>query len=460
MPARPLARRGGRSAAAVILERVEAGRGHSNALLAALPARMDERERALATELVYGVLRRRRALDAAIEGASSRSLGSIAPAVLTVLRLAVYQILFLTRVPRAAAVNEAVKGVRTRSGRAAAAFANAVLRGVCRALTRSPQPVPALPDPARDHQAFVSYLETAHSFPRFLVERFLGRYGPSGCEALLDTLNRPAPVVLRPTRRGGSPEVVIRRLAEEGIVAVPSPVLAGALRVVRGAAQRSALFREGAFYIQDEASQMVARLLLPIGAGEGLLDLCAAPGGKILVAAEGCPPDAGPIIAADRSLARLRVLGQNARRLGVQGLIEVAMDATRPALAGRFSRVLLDPPCSGTGIIRRHPEIRWRRVEEEIGRFALRQSQALEQACDLVAPGGRLVYAVCSLEPEEGSERIAAILAARPEMKPFDARSLLPFEAQRFVDPSGYLSTLPHRDDQDGFFAAVLVRDR
>jgi 16S rRNA (cytosine967-C5)-methyltransferase len=273
----------------------------------------------------------------------------------------------------------------------------------------------------------------------------------------MTALNRPAPVVLRATGRGNAEEL-IGRLELEGIHVSPSPWLPGALRVDEGHVQHSAAFRQGAFYIQDEAAQMVADLLRPLHEGAGFLDLCAAPGGKFLSLVETRPDRPGPLVAADLSRSRLQRLRRNAKRLGPGPYHSVVLDATRPALRRRFGRVLLDAPCSGTGIIRRHPEIRWRRSEQEIARLADRQAEMLRAACDLVAPGGRLVYAVCSLEPEEGAERVANLLASRRDMEPLDARPLLPRGAERLVDRSGYLATLPHRDDLDGFFAAVLRR--
>ncbi len=458
LPRPPASRFNARSTAAEILDRVEAGRGHSNALLAAIPPAVDDRERALTTEIVYGVLRRRRVLDALLAGVSSRPLTEIDAPVLTALRVAIYQILFLTRVPRSAAVNEAVSLVRARRGQAPAAFANAVLRAACRAIDEGRVSPPERPGPDPQPGELVAYLESTQSFPRFLVERFLEQFGASECEALLKAFNRPAPIVLRPARRGEGADALAGALAREGITTIASPVLEGALRVVRGSPQHSALFRGGGFYIQDEASQIVARLLLPLSAGENLIDLCAAPGGKVLALAESLPTEAGIVIAADVSLTRLKSLSLNAHRMGVDSILAVAMDVTRPAVRARFHRILLDAPCSGTGIIRRHPEIRWRRSADDIERFARLQDEALLAASELLAPGGRLVYAVCSLEPEEGPDRVAALLRARRQLTVVDARSLLTGTLRRLVDESGYLRTLPHRDDLDGFFAAVIVR--
>jgi len=441
----------GRAAAQSVLEAVEFRGGSSNALLSEIETR-DERERHLATTLVYGVLRQRRALDRLIETSSRRPLREIDPVVLIAARLAVFQVLFLSRVPRAAAVNDAVARVRAQRGRGAAAFANAVLRSVCRFLDEGRDPATLLPDESIDPVAFLAEM---YSFPRFLVRRYLTRFGRLECEELLRACNRPAPTALRVA--GGAAERVARALQGEGIDTAPSPILPGALRVVRGAAQRTRAFRDGTIYVQDEAAQIVSRLLLPIDPADSLLDLCAAPGGKLLAAADTSLPPAR-IVAADVSLERLRLLDDNARRMRVGGIMRVVTDARRPGIGARFTRVLLDAPCSGTGVIRRHPEIRWRRREGDITASAAAQEQALLAAADLVARGGRLVYSVCSLEPEEGPAPVSAVLERRPDLALLDARVVLPSAHHSLVDERGCFVTLPHRDDIDGFFAAVMEK--
>ncbi len=446
-----------RVAALDVLEAIEADRGHSNALLAALPAGMPERDRALATELVYGVLRQRSQLDAAVGAASSRPLAQIDRPLLDILRIAAYQILFLSRVPWAAAVDEAVGVARQRAGRAASAFANGVLRALCRkqeegsVTWRLPRP-----EKEADLGALSAWLAQETSFAGFLVDRFLKRHGPEEGEALLRTMNLPAPMVLRVGSQRRDPADLAQGLRNEGVETEPSPLPIRALRVRKGVPQRTALFRSGAFYIQDEASQIVAMLLEPLRPDERLVDLCAAPGGKILQVASAAGTPLPFMVAADRNVARLRKIRENARRGGIEGIHLVAMDAGLPALTGRFERVAVDAPCSGTGVIRRHPEIRWRISPALIERHAERQARTLRAALELLAPGGRLVYSVCSLEPEEGPAHVDAILRERQDVRLLDARGILPEALHHLVNPRGMLETLPHRHDMDGFFAAVL----
>jgi len=445
-----------RVAAVDTLLAVESG-AHSGALLAALPGSMPARDRALATEIVYGVLRRRSVLDRALARAASRPPERIDPPLLAMLRVALYQILFLDRVPPPAAVDEAVGLARRRSGRPAAAFVNGTLRGFLRSGRPRPDDIAEVrPDSRHGVGAFRDWLARDTSFPRPFVDRVLDRDGDAGGETLLRALNTPAPVALRVARRAGGPEVAIERLAGEGVRALPSPVLPGALRVVEGSVPASVAFREGWLYVQDEASQILPLLLMPLDTEVSVIDLCAAPGGKTLQIAD---LERRPriLVSADASLARLRRLVENARRMGIGGTMPVVMDAAAPAFRRRFDRVLLDAPCSGTGVIRRHPEIRWRVTTAVVRRCALRQARLLDAAVGLLAQGGRLVYSVCSLEPEEGRERIDALLSDRADVRRVDARTVLPGALHRLVDESGALVTRPGRDDMDGFFAAILT---
>ncbi len=443
-----------RASALEILRRVETGEAYASVLLRTSGS--SGRDMALTTELVYGVLRRRMWLDHVIGAFASRPLDAIDLPILLILRLAVYQILFLDRIPDHAAVNEAVRSARTiaRGGKAGAAFVNGLLRTMLRKRGRIPVP----PDPARAPDPAAA-LALSGSHPVWLVRRWMDRLGLDQTAQLVAAANAPAPQALRVNRPRIAPGDLAIRLQAEGVRTRPSLVLPGFLIVEEGSPQRTRAFDAGLFYIQDEAAGLVVALV-GAAAGMRILDACAAPGGKAPALAVTIGTD-GLVVAADRHPARLRLLTQNAARLGARCAVVAADMAQGPPLRGeaRFDVVLIDAPCSGTGVIRRHPELRYRLSPEDLPRFAAIQSSLLENCAPLVRPGGALVYAVCSLEPEEGSERIRALLAGHPELRPEDPAVEPGAGALVASDPAGpALVTLPHRDAMDGFFAMRLRR--
>ncbi len=455
-----------RKLALAILKRVEAGAFAAPLLQALDREGLDARDCALVTELVYGTLRRRLYLDHVLAGCSSRPTAGIDSDVRRILHLGLYQLLFLDRVPDHAAVSEAVSMAKQAGGRRAAgpaAFVNAVLRAVASHRDRVPAPPRARPgqDPA-------AALSIAYSQPAWLVERWLRRFGAEEAERLLEAQNHPAPVALRVNRLRLSAEEAAGRLAGEGVRTRPSARLPEFLLVEEGVPQRARAYHEGLFYIQDEASGLVARLAeagLP-DRGAFVLDACAGPGGKTLALVEAVGRS-GLVVGSDLRPGRLRRLVENARRLRLSGWAVVAVDLDRggsPFLPGvRFDAVLLDAPCSGTGVIRRHPELRYRLGPADIPRLSALQARLLERCAGLVRPGGRLVYSVCSLEREEGAEVIRGFLRGRPDFVLEDPREELPEAARTVVgvEPGEtWLETLPHRDGLDGFFAARLRRQR
>ena len=252
--------------------------------------------------------------------------------------------------------------------------------------------------------------------------------------------------------------MLVSELTLEGVVASPSPLLPGSLRVLQGRPQSTAAFRAGKFYVQDEASQAIV-LLMEAKPGEMPADFCAAPGGKSVGLA--CKVGAaGRVIAFDRDLSRLRLVEENKLRLGFREILPVLADLEAGApVSGTFPGVLLDAPCSGTGILRRQPEIRWRRAASDFPSLVCRQAALLETAASVVAPGGRLVYSVCSLEREEGEDQIGSFRTRHPEFQLLDPRDSLPPTFQSAVSADGYFRTWPHHHGCDGFFAAVLHRN-
>ena len=390
------------------------------------------RDRAFLHELVLGTLRRRGLVDHALAAAVDRPLAQIDPGVLTILRLGAYQILRL-RVPHRAAVSEAVELAHAVTPRATG-IVNAVLRRLAR---EGPPPVP-------DRRADpLGWLTTEGSLPRWLAKRWRARLGPEVACARAAALLETPPTVFRVNPRAGDAEA---RLASAGVVAEPL-VVPGAWRVREGAI---ATLSAGAIvYVQDQGSQMIAHLAA--AAAGRVLDACAAPGGKSTLMA-----DLGPhalVIAGEVSPPRLFTLATLVARWGTPNVRVVGADARRPPLAVPLQSILLDAPCSGLGTLGRHPDIRWRAREADLSRQARRQRELLEGVAGLVAPGGTLVYATCSLEPEENERVVDPFLEAHPELRVAER----PGWAEAFAD-GRFLRTLPERDGGDGFFAAKLER--
>ncbi|NIM01611.1 MAG: 16S rRNA (cytosine(967)-C(5))-methyltransferase RsmB [Acidobacteria bacterium] len=437
-----------RATAAEILDRVERSGAWASRLLETHEQRFaDRRDRALLHETVLGVLRGQRLLDAALQRASHRPLSELDGLVRATLRVGAYALISLDRVPDHAAVSTAVESVRRRKPRAAG-FVNGVLRRLAR--TESEPPV-------RPRERTVEAWALWTSHPDWWVERVVERSGWDAAIALLEANNRPARTTLCPNGGRISAERLAATLAESGCRARPGRVVPDSLRVL-GGSPGDALSR-GLCWVQDEASQLVS-WLVAAETGQTVLDVCAAPGGKTMHLANRVGT-AGRVIAVDRHRGRMKRLARNVERCGLGQVRPLIADMTAPPPLGtRFERILVDAPCSGTGTLRRHPEIRWRLTPEAIKLISLRQERLLERAAGLLAEGGRLVYSVCSMEPEEGERVIASFLDRNPVFSAVDPSGELPEPARRFVGADGYLRTDPGRDGLDGFFAAVLGRTR
>lgn len=432
--------------ALAILVRVEEDRAFADIALehALDKARLDPRDAALCTEIVYGTLRWQRNLDWRLGPHLRRPMSRLDPWVRALLRLTTYQILFLERVPRWAAVDEAVSLARLKSRTPGPAeFVNAVLRS----LTRSSGP-PPLPDSA------VAACGVRWSFPDWLAARWIARLGQPEAEALMAALDERPPLTVRANTLRCSREVLAARLsAEEGAASRRTALAPEGLVVERGVPGRWAAFADGSCAIQDEASMLVARLLDP-RPGEMVADACAAPGTKATHLAQ-LMENRGTIIAMDPQAARLRLVARTAARLGVT-IIECH---TGPAetLArhwrGRCDRVLVDAPCSNLGVLRRNPEVKWRRAEEDLRRLQEKQRAILSAAAEMARPGGLLVYATCSLEPEEHEDVVRPFLEAHRDWSPD-----LPTEFPVAADAGGLVRLLPHVHGTDGFSAIRLRR--
>jgi 16S rRNA (cytosine967-C5)-methyltransferase len=446
----------GRELARGVLTRVERdGAFASRALAAALDrARsLGGPERALATELVYGVARRRARLDRALDAVSDRGLAGLSPEARNVLRVGAYQLLFLDRVPAYAAVDDAVEAAKRLAGRGLGGLANALLRRVAE------RGEPPLPDRERDP---LGHLVEACGFPEWLARLALAELGTATALAIGDASGEPAPLALRAHRARASRDELAAALAAErpGAVLVPSPVAPDAL-LARSldAPARTAAFAAGRFAIQDVGAQLVAELCAP-RPGDRVLDACAGMGGKTAHLAA-LAAGRARIDAVDQSAPKLERARAEWRRLGVEGVSVLAADLTRPLppRAGPYDRVLLDAPCTGLGVLRRHPEVLLRRAEADLTLMAATQRRMLEVVAERVAAGGTLVYSVCTFDRAEGADVVERFLSAHPEFRmepPPDGSGAVDWRALGAQD--GVLRTWPHREDADAFFAAHLRR--
>jgi len=412
----------------------------------------DPRDRALTTEIVTGTLRWQRALDAAIAAAAARALDTIQPDLLLILRLSLYQLLHLDRVPAAAVVDDAVSLTRTAGQARATGFVNGVLRTLSR--TRERLGLPPRPSPGAPRQAALDYLGVSQSHPDWLVERWLDRYGFDHAAAWTEFNNATPALTVRANRLITTRDALRQQLLDEDeLETTPGRFAPDALVVSSGRLPEA----RGRFTIQDEASQLVP-LLLGAQPGERVLDLCASPGGKATaLAAE--MQGRGVIVACDARPRRMRLLSAAVRESRASNirLVQVGGRDEVP-FAPVFDRVLVDAPCSGLGTVRRDPDIKWRRTEADLAGFADYQRTLLARAARAVAPGGRLVYATCSSEPEENEAVVDAFLATHPGYTLEDARHIDEARLGVVTDARGMLRTLPFAHRLEAFFAAALVR--
>ena len=438
-----------RDIALAVLRRVERDSAYADvALDAALAERaLAQRDRALATRLVYGTLAWQGLLDWHLTRLAGREPQRLALPVRALLRLGLYQLLRLDRIPAHAAVSTSVD-LAKRVAPAAAGLVNAVLRRAVR--ERDTLPLPDAADPVR-------HLAVALSHPDWLVTRWRAELGDAETRLLLAADNEVAPTILRAPP--GGRETLLAALAQAGVVAAPTRFAPDGVCVEAVAPHALPGYAEGAFAVQSEASQLVGHLL-DARPGARVLDVCAAPGGKAFYLAA-ITGRSGSVLALDQRQRGATIIAAGARRLGLTNLVAVVADARRLPLAAteRFDRVLVDAPCSGLGTLRAHPEVRWSRVPEDLCRLATLQAQILDAATTHLRPGGALVYATCTIAPEENEGVVEPWLVAHPELEREDAAAHLPPQAAVHVDANGALRTFPHRDGLDGFYA-VRVRRR
>lgn len=400
-------------------------------------------DRRLLHALYLAVCRNRPWLDHCLAPLVKRPWADVEPRVQDILRIGAAQLLCMERIPAHAAVSESVALCRAAHVDRAAGFVNAVLRR----LTATP---PSPPDPAGE-----SGIALTSGMPDWLVARFVARHGEAEARGWLTALNTPpagTTVRLNPLR--GDRQATLATLTEAGSPPRPAPL--GRDGIILAANTRPAdlpLLRDGRIYLQDGASQWVAEIVAP-EPGERILDACAAPGGKASHLAALMGND-GEVVAVELDSGRAKRLRLNLQRLGATGVRVVEADAATLPEGPPFDRILLDAPCTGLGVMRRHPEIRWRRTAEAVVETGHLQSRLLRRVAAHLRPGGTLVYATCSTEPEEGEEVIAQFLAEHDAFAPAPLADLPEVVAE--VGPGQY-RTLPHHADVDAFFVARLRR--
>lgn len=427
-----------------LLQRVEEDGAFASVLLATQDDALKPSDRALCHELVLGVLRWQLWLDKLAEHYSGRDTATLDNAVRRAIRLGLYQLRFLTRVPESAAVNESVNLAHAVHQSKAAGFVNAVLRRA----TREPDTDPT-------HNIADKYekiaVETSH--PRWLIRIWAAQFGLETTKALAAANNSAPPLVFRLGHIIAGRDT-LAELQADGAAVTPAALAPDAWRMEKMTALAREFANAGLIYWQDEASQLAAHAL-NAQAGEKILDLCAAPGSKATLIAARQP--AAQVTACDIYPNRLRLVDETATRHGLGNIKTILLHPPQPApfAPASFDRVLVDAPCSGTGTLRRNPEIRWRIQPANIAELAAQQKDLLQQAAALVKRGGHLVYATCSVEQKENETIAARFAQAYPGFAP-----VAPDVPAQLVTGPNTARTWPQNEGADGFFIACFRREK
>ncbi len=406
------------------------------------------RDRALVTELCYGVVRYTLTLDWWLEQVSGRKVADLDPWVRNILRATLYQIAYLDKIPVPAAIHEGVELAKEFTHKGGVKFVNGVLRGYLREKGRI-----KLPDPEKYPHL---YLSLKYSFPQWMVKRWSLEWGAKQAEEYMASLNIPAPLTLRVNTLKTKRQELKEALRREGVAAEESLLLSDALVLKKGQdLSKLDAFRKGLFQVQSESSMLASLLVNPMP-GDTLLDSCSAPGGKSTHLAQ-LMKDQGKIISCDIHGHKVKLVEKNAKRLGISIIQPLAQDAQKLSvhLSGKIDRALVDAPCSGLGVIRRKPDLKWKRKLSDFASLAELQLKLLEEAARALKSSGVLVYSVCTNEPEETYQVAEKFTAENADFIPTD---LTPFLPERLKGegsaPKGILQLYPHKHNLDGFFLA------
>jgi 16S rRNA (cytosine967-C5)-methyltransferase len=412
---------------------------------------LSKKDRSLTHSLVFGVTRWRNKLDWIIDHYSKTHLRKIDPSVLNILRIGIFQILYMDRIPDSAAVNTSVELGKSSGQPWVARFINGLLRNVAR--HRSDIPFPSMePD-------FAKYLSVSCSFPLWLVEKWLKRYSREETAAMCEAANEIPPITIRTNTLKITREKLEKALETEVKTIEPTPYSPFGLRLTapKTSISRFESFQNGWFQVQDEAAQIVSMLMAP-EPGQKVLDACAGLGGKTAHLAQ-MMNNQGQLIALDNNTQKLQKLKIEMNRMGVRIVETCVFDLhhhPKNILSGQFDHVLLDAPCSGLGVIRRNPDIKWEESKKDLDSYQKRQILFLSNLVDQLKPGGRLTFAVCSTETEETDQVVESFLNHHPDFQLEDRHKELPCAITPDIYHDNRLTTFPHRDSMDGFFSVCF----
>ena len=445
-----------RKTALFILNILDKGNNTLDSVLEASSDKTDllsKKDRSLLNALVYGVIRWRGRLDYIIGHFSNTPLTRINPKALNIIRLGLFQIIYLSRIPVSAAVNTSVELTKSSAAPWVVGFVNAILRNAAKNFQKVP-----FPDSKKDP---VSTIAAQSSFPKWLIKRWLHRYGPKETALLCDAVNVIPPITIRTNTLKTTRENLLNSLKKEVEKIVYTTYSPDGISFFNPMSSIPDIksFKDGWFVVQDEAAQLVT-LLLDARPGDTVLDACAGLGGKTGHIAQ-IMKNQGTIFAIDKDEGKLSRLVSGMKRLGFSIITPLTCDLEKPLDIKRFKlfdRILLDAPCSGMGVIRRNPDIKWTTSKKNLNYYKEKQLLFLKNLACLVKPSGILVYAVCSSEPEENEEVVKKFLSRHSEFEIKNISGLISYSHTSVVSENRYLKTLPHKNNMDGFFAVCFQK--
>jgi len=408
-------------------------------------------DKAFVTELVYGTVKWKLKLDYIISKFSNLKLNKISPWILNVLRLGVYQLIYMDRVPDSAACNESVKLAKKYGHGASGGFVNGVLRSVSRNKNNIVYP---------DRESnLVRYLSIMYSHPEWMVENFLSRYGEKFTESLLKSNNETPDITIRVNTCKITKEEILKEFYKEGISAREGNYAHEAI-ILNNPSSITEIeaFKQGYFQVQDESSMLVGYILDP-KPGETVIDVCSAPGGKATHIAQ-LMKNTGLVLARDIHPHKIKLIDEAALRLSFDIIKTQLFDATKldTDLVEKADGVLVDAPCTGLGIIRKKPDIKWARNTNDLEEIKKLQGTILETASKYVKPGGKLVYSTCTIQKEENEDIVESFLNKNPDFEPVDITDCLPGNLVKETSKNGYIQLYPNIDKTDGFFISKMVK--